>query len=175
MNYFYTEYWMEGEVRGPMGTANHLSVPNQVFPTTDGSVVIIAPNDEMWRRCAEALGDPSLDRPEYKVMPDRLRLREELVAAISEVTRELTSNEIVERLAAVKVNVAKVNNVGEAARRCADRGDRRCRGVRGRRPAGEGGREPVQSVRDADDGGASAAGARRGDGGDSARSRVRCG
>ena len=52
MNYFYGEYWAKGVIRKPMGTANHLSVPNQVFPTADGSVVIIAPSDEMWRRCA---------------------------------------------------------------------------------------------------------------------------
>ena len=65
LSYFYTEYWMDGTVRKPMGTANHLSVPNQVFPTSDGGVVIIAPNDEMWQRCVDALGDPSLDRPEF--------------------------------------------------------------------------------------------------------------
>ncbi len=115
LSYFYTEYWMEGTVRKPMGTANHLSVPNQVFPTSDGGVVIIAPNDEMWQRCVDALGDPSLDRPEFKAVLDRLRRREELVAAVSTVTRRMTSREAVERLGAVKVNVAKVNTVGEAA------------------------------------------------------------
>ena len=115
LSYFYTEYWMEGTVRKPMGTANHLSVPNQVFPTSDGGVVIIAPNDEMWQRCVDALGDPSLDRPEFKRVLDRLRRRAELVEAVSAVTRRMTSREAVERLGAVKVNVAKVNNVGEAA------------------------------------------------------------
>ena len=83
LSYFYTEYWMEGTVRKPMGTANHLSVPNQVFPTSDGGVVIIAPNDEMWQRCVDALGDPSLDRPEFRHVLDRLRRREELVEAVS--------------------------------------------------------------------------------------------
>jgi len=115
LSYFYTEYWMEGTVRKPMGTANHLSVPNQVFPTSDGGVVIIAPNDEMWQRCVDALGDKSLDRPEFKGVLDRLRRREELVEAVSRVTRRMTSREAVERLGAVKVNVAKVNTVGEAA------------------------------------------------------------
>src|SRR5208282_3423470 len=36
MNYFYTEYWLDGTARGRMGTANHLSVPNQAFPAIDG-------------------------------------------------------------------------------------------------------------------------------------------
>ena len=115
LSYFYTEYWMEGTVRKPMGTANHLSAPNQVFPTSDGGVVIIAPNDDMWQRCVDALGERSLDRPEFKNVLDRLRRREELVEALSAVTRKLTSREVVERLGAVKVNVAKVHSVGEAA------------------------------------------------------------
>ena len=87
LSYFYTEYWMDGTVRKPMGTANHLSVPNQVFPTADGGVVIIAPNDEMWQRCVDALGEPSLDRPEFERVLERLRRREELVEAVSAVTR----------------------------------------------------------------------------------------
>ena len=75
MNYFYGEYWALGVIRRPMGTANHLSVPNQVFPAADGSVVIIAPSDDMWRRAAQAL-DPALDRDEWRTTVDRQRHRE---------------------------------------------------------------------------------------------------
>jgi crotonobetainyl-CoA:carnitine CoA-transferase CaiB-like acyl-CoA transferase len=114
MNYIYTDYSMKGEVRGPMGTANHLSVPNQAFPTKDGSVIIIAPSDEMWARCARALDQERLGGPEYKVSADRLRLRDTLIPAIGAVTSALTSKDVVGRLSAVKVNVAKVNTVGEA-------------------------------------------------------------
>jgi len=115
MNYFYGEYWAQGIVRKPMGTANHLSVPNQVFPTADGSVVIIAPSDDMWRRCAAALDRERLDRPEYGTTVDRQRRREEVIAAISSVTGKMTSDEVVRRLAAAKVNVARVNDIGAAA------------------------------------------------------------
>ncbi len=115
LNYFYGEYWATGVVRKPMGTANHLSVPNQVFDTRDGRVVIIAPSDEMWRRCALALDATSLHRDGWATMLDRQRHRTEIVAAISAVTRSLTSDEVMERLAPAKVNVAKVNDIGEAA------------------------------------------------------------
>jgi len=115
LSYFYTEYWMDGTVRKPMGTANHLSVPNQVFPSSDGGVVIIAPNDEMWQRCVAALGEPSLGRAEFATVLARLDNRAMLVEALSAVTRTMTSRELVERLGAVKVNVSKVNTVGEAA------------------------------------------------------------
>jgi crotonobetainyl-CoA:carnitine CoA-transferase CaiB-like acyl-CoA transferase len=114
MNYFYGEYWALGVIRGRMGTANHLSVPNQVFPAADGSVVIIAPNDEMWKRTAAAL-DPALDRPEWRTMVDRQQHRAAIIDAISAVTRTLKSEELVKRLGDAKVNVAKVNDIGEAA------------------------------------------------------------
>jgi crotonobetainyl-CoA:carnitine CoA-transferase CaiB-like acyl-CoA transferase len=115
MNYFYSEYWIDGVVRERMGTANHLSVPNQVFPTADGSVVIIAPSDEMWRHCARALDPERLDRPEYATTADRQARRKELIDRISAITRELTSQDVLERLGAVRVNVAKVHTVSEAA------------------------------------------------------------
>ena len=114
MNYFYGEYWALGVVRGRMGTANHLSVPNQVFPAADGGVVIIAPSDDMWIRTAAAL-DPSLDRPEWRTTVDRQRHRDEVIEAISTITRTMTSDELIDRLGKAKVNVAKVNDIGEAA------------------------------------------------------------
>jgi len=115
MGYFYTEYWTLGISRSRMGTANHLSVPNQAFPTKDGSVVIIAPGDDMWKRCARALDPERLDRPEYDTMFERRERREELIAMISEVTGGMTSDEVVARLGEVKVNVARVNTIAEAA------------------------------------------------------------
>ena len=115
MSYMYTEYWLDGTVRKPMGTANHLSVPNQVVPTKDGSVVISAPSDEMWRRCARALDAARLDRPEFATAMDRRLRRDEVIGTLSAVTGAMTSDAVVAALAPVKVNVAKVNSVGEAA------------------------------------------------------------
>ena len=115
MNYFYADYWMTGNTHGRMGTANHLSVPNQAFPASDGMVIIIAPNDEMWLRCARALDAEALERPEFSRSSDRLSRRHEVVAALGAVTAKLSCAEIVARLGAVKVNVAKVNDIGEAA------------------------------------------------------------
>lgn len=114
MNYFYGEYWSLGVVRGRMGTANHLSVPNQVFPAADGSVVIIAPSDVMWVRLAAAL-DPALDRPEWRTTVDRQKHRVAIIEAISAVTSTMTCAELIRRLGPEKVNVAKVNDIGEAA------------------------------------------------------------
>ncbi len=115
MNYFYGEYWATGVIRKPMGTANHLSVPNQVFPSADGSVVIIAPSNEMWIRCAQALNAEKLDRPEWRGLVDRQRHRTAIIQAMTEVTLSMSSEELVRRLGPAKVNVAVVNNIGMAA------------------------------------------------------------
>lgn len=115
MNYFYTDYWISGNLHARMGTANHLSVPNQAFPASDGMVIIIAPNDEMWSRCVKALGPDELGRPEFARASDRLARRNDVVAALSAVTSKFTCAEILKRLGDVKVNVSKVQDIGEAA------------------------------------------------------------
>lgn len=115
MSYLYSDHWLTGAVHRRMGTANHLSVPDQAFPTADGHVVIIAPTDEMWRRCALALDAARLDRPEFRTAVERHRRRDEVVATISAVTLGMTGDEVVERLGPARVNVARMNDVGEAA------------------------------------------------------------
>src|SRR5262249_34543428 len=115
MNYFYTEYWLDGTVRKPMGTANHLSVPNQAFPAADGSVIIIASQDDMWLRCATALCPEKLDRPHFRNALDRRTHRDELVTALAQVTAQMSCGVLIEKLGTAKVNVSKVNTVAEAA------------------------------------------------------------
>lgn len=115
MSYFYTEYWLDGTVRGPMGTANHLTVPNQAFPTADGSAVIVAASDEMWDRCVQALDSDRLDRPEFRTAKDRLRNRELLVNELSAVTANLSFAELSRRLVNTRVVVSRVNSVAQAA------------------------------------------------------------
>lgn len=115
MSYFYSEYWMTGKQRTRMGTANHLSVPNQVFATEDGYAVIIAPSDGMWERCAHALDPATLARPEFATILDRQANRDSLIEALSNATRQWKVDDLVRCLGDAKVNVAKVNSVGEAA------------------------------------------------------------
>jgi CoA:oxalate CoA-transferase len=115
MSYQYADYWADGTVNQRMGTANNLSAPNQAFPTRDGSVIIIAPVDDMWQRCANALDAKELNILEFKSGFDRLRLREKLVAAICKVTRTMTTGDVLDRLGEARVNVANVNTIPEAA------------------------------------------------------------
>lgn len=115
MSYFYTDWWLAGTEHRRMGTANHLTVPNQVFPAADGDVVIIAPSDDMWRRLARALDAATLDRPDFATALDRRTNRMAVIEALSAVTRRMACDEILTRLGAAKVNVARVNSVAQAA------------------------------------------------------------
>ena len=115
MGYFYTEYWEDGTQRAPMGTANHLSVPNQAFPAKDGQVVIIASTDPQWQRVARVLGDPRLMDARFATVLSRKANRAALVALLSEITAQHTAAELAARLGAEKVTCSKVNSIGEAA------------------------------------------------------------
>lgn len=115
MSYFYQDYWLTGNRHRRLGTANHLSVPNQAFPATDGHVIIIAPSDEMWARCADALDPDALARPEWRQASDRLAHRRDLVAALTRITERLDKAEIHRRLSDARVNVSIVQDIGEAA------------------------------------------------------------
>jgi len=115
MSYFYTDWWLARTEHRRMGTANHLTVPNQVFPAADGDVVIIAPSDDMWRRLARALDPERLELPEYLTAMDRRTNRAALLATLTQVTHALSCDEILRRLGAAKVNVARVHDVGQAA------------------------------------------------------------
>lgn len=115
MSYFYGEYWLDGTIPKPMGTGNRLGVPNQAFPTTDGHVIIVANDDAMWRRIAQALDAEKLDIPEYRPISGRRQHRVQLIAAIAEITSSLSTEQLVARLEANKVVASPLLNVAQAA------------------------------------------------------------
>jgi len=115
MSYFYQDYWLTGKQHQRMGTANHLSVPNQAFPTLDGYVVIIAPTDEMWARLAATLDPGTLGVEKFRTASERLRLRKEVVEALSSVTRRMSKHDIHAALSRAKVSVSIMQGIGEAA------------------------------------------------------------
>jgi crotonobetainyl-CoA:carnitine CoA-transferase CaiB-like acyl-CoA transferase len=113
VGYQLTGYLASGTVPGREGTAFPLIAPYQVFPTAEGELMIAAGNDGLWRRLREALDLP--DDARFRTNPDRVRNRDELVAAISERLRALPSAAWLERLRAAGVPVAPVQDVGQVA------------------------------------------------------------
>jgi crotonobetainyl-CoA:carnitine CoA-transferase CaiB-like acyl-CoA transferase len=115
MSYFYGEYWLDGTIPKPMGTGNRLGVPNQAFPTTDGAVIIVANDDAMWRRIAQALEPSRLDLPEFRPIAGRRQHRTRLIATITEITSKLTTAQLIAQLEAGKVVASPLLNVAQAA------------------------------------------------------------
>jgi crotonobetainyl-CoA:carnitine CoA-transferase CaiB-like acyl-CoA transferase len=115
MSYFYGEYWLDGTIPKPMGTGNRLGVPNQAFPTTNGAVIIVANDDAMWRRIAQALEPARLDLPEFRPIAGRRQHRVRLIETITNITSVLTTAQLIAQLEAGKVVASPLLNVAQAA------------------------------------------------------------
>jgi formyl-CoA transferase/CoA:oxalate CoA-transferase len=101
-----------GVVPGRHGSAFPLIAPYEVFPTSDGALMIVAGSDGLYERLRAALGLP--DDARFKTNPDRVRNRGELAALLSERLRTRTSEEWEADLAAAGVPASPVRDVGEA-------------------------------------------------------------
>jgi len=101
-----------GEVPGRHGSAFPLIAPYEVFPTSDGSLMIVAGSDGLYERLRGVLDLP--DDPRFRTNPDRVKNRSELVALLSERLRRRTSDEWEAELASAGVPASPVRDVGEA-------------------------------------------------------------
>ncbi|MDX6470840.1 MAG: hypothetical protein QOF75_2643 [Gaiellaceae bacterium] len=101
-----------GEVPGRHGSAFPLIAPYEVFPTSDGSLMIVAGSDGLYERLRGALELP--DDARFRTNPDRVRNRAELAALLSERLRTRTTAEWEAELAAAGVPASPVRDVGEA-------------------------------------------------------------
>jgi crotonobetainyl-CoA:carnitine CoA-transferase CaiB-like acyl-CoA transferase len=108
-----TAFLGAGEVPERAGTGFPLIVPYQAFPTADGALMVCAANDRLYGRLREALDLPDDER--FATNPDRVRNRDALVALITERLRAEPRATWLERLRAVGVPAAPVQDVGTAA------------------------------------------------------------
>jgi crotonobetainyl-CoA:carnitine CoA-transferase CaiB-like acyl-CoA transferase len=105
-----------GAVPAAQGTAFHAIAPYQVFPASDGGLMITAANDNLFRRLVEAVDLPELaDDPRFATNPDRVANRAELAEALSARLREDTRRAWLDRLEAAGVPAAPVQDIGEVA------------------------------------------------------------
>jgi glutaryl-CoA transferase len=82
-------YLLSGQVPRRWGTAHPNTVPYQVFPTSDGHVILGANNDAQFRRLCEFAGASELATDSrFATNALRLKHREELVSLLAELTRK---------------------------------------------------------------------------------------
>ncbi|MBI4637974.1 MAG: CoA transferase [Candidatus Rokubacteria bacterium] len=109
VSYHAMGYLGSGEVPRPQGSGTAMIVPYQAFPSADGFVMIAAGSDALFARLAQALGAPALATDErFRDNPSRVRNRPALVDALSALTRELKTTELLERLRVAGVPSAPI-------------------------------------------------------------------
>ncbi len=98
----------------PLGSAHPLAAPYEAFETADGWLTLGASNEETWQRLPPVLDRPDLlEDPRFTLNKDRMAHREELATELSEVFKNRTTEDWLERLATAGVPAGPVLSVGE--------------------------------------------------------------
>ncbi len=112
ISYHAMGYLASGEVPRPQGSGTAMIAPYQAFPTADGYAMIAAGSDALFTRLSDALGAPDLARDaRFGDNPSRVRHREALVAALSALTREYKTADLLEALRRAGVPAAPINTI----------------------------------------------------------------
>ncbi len=107
-------FLVTGKVPQRLGNAHPVVVPYQVFPVSDGHVIIAAGNDGQFAKLCRVLGEPDLAQdPKYKTNADRVRNRDQLIPHLFGLTARFKRAELAARLEAVQVPAGPINNLAD--------------------------------------------------------------
>ncbi len=116
MAYHLQGYLATGDPPGPLGSGLGMIAPYQAFPAADGSIMIAAANDGLFRRLCEALVLPELLRdPRFASNADRVAHRDALVDILSQRTRREPAAELLARLRDAGVPCAPIHDAAGVA------------------------------------------------------------
>jgi formyl-CoA transferase len=107
-------YLMRGEIPEQAGNNHPTGSPTGVFPTRDGHVNL-APTPPMWRRFCEAIGRTDLiEHRDYATNKLRVKHRPALHSLIEAITRESSSEALVEKMNQAGIPCGPINQVDQA-------------------------------------------------------------
>lgn len=107
-------YLVSGKVPQRLGNAHATVVPYQVFPASDGHLIIAVGNDSQFRKFCEMLGVPELGTdPRYRGNGDRVVNRATLIPQLSALTAKHTRSHLLEKLESLGVPAGPINDLGE--------------------------------------------------------------
>ena len=95
------------------GNTHEFFCPVSVYQTSNGYVYLAVGNDRQWKTMISQDMFKSLDKPEYANNAGRIGDVENLNAAINEITRDYTSEELIELFTSLTVPISKINTVAE--------------------------------------------------------------
>jgi crotonobetainyl-CoA:carnitine CoA-transferase CaiB-like acyl-CoA transferase len=97
-----------------IGNAHPVVVPYQVFPVTDGHIIIACGNDGQFGKLCAVLGDPAMAQDAlYKTNSDRVVNRTTLIPRMTALTMRFAKADIIARLEAVQVPAGPINTLAD--------------------------------------------------------------
>ena len=107
-------YLVSGTAPRRMGNAHPNIVPYQVFPASDGHLIIAVGNDGQFARLCAVLGIAELAAdPAYRTNADRVANRADLIALLAERTRTFARDALLAELEKATVPAGPINSVAD--------------------------------------------------------------
>lgn len=107
-----SNFLVGGQLPQRMGNAHPSIVPYQDFPTADGHMIVTVGNDGQFASFCRVLGRPEWARDErFASNPQRVRHRDELIAAICALTVARSTDDWVAAMEAAKVPCGPINTL----------------------------------------------------------------
>ncbi len=105
-------YFVSGKAPKRLGNAHPNIVPYQVFPASDGHLIIAVGNDGQFRRLCAVLGLPELaDNPRYTTNAARVAARSDLVPILTAETSTRARDDLLAALEGEGVPAGPINSV----------------------------------------------------------------
>jgi crotonobetainyl-CoA:carnitine CoA-transferase CaiB-like acyl-CoA transferase len=107
-------YLVSGQTPQRMGNAHATVVPYQVFPVSDGHIIIACGNDGQFSRLMTVLGDAAMaNNPIYTTNEARVVNRATLIPRMMELTAKFSRADLLAKLEAVGVPGGPINSVAD--------------------------------------------------------------
>jgi formyl-CoA transferase/CoA:oxalate CoA-transferase len=107
-------YFGDGKIPRPMGTAYSVVVPYQTFHTKTLDLALAIAGEKIWRKFCPAIGCPELaDDPRYTSTLERSRNRDSLLPTLQQVFLTRTYEEWEKILLANDIPVGAINNIAQ--------------------------------------------------------------
>jgi crotonobetainyl-CoA:carnitine CoA-transferase CaiB-like acyl-CoA transferase len=105
-------YLVSGTSPTRMGNAHPNIVPYQVFPSSDGHLIIATGSQTQWSKLCQVLGlDELIDDVRFRTNQDRVKNRDELAALISARTSLRTRDDMLAEFDAKFIPAGPINSV----------------------------------------------------------------
>jgi glutaryl-CoA transferase len=107
-------YFCSGRIPIRYGNAHAQVVPYEVFPTSDGHIILAIGNDGQFKRFCEIAGCAELaEEPRFKTNSQRIVHRAELIPLIADAMRTRSKQEWIAALEEATVPCGPINNMKE--------------------------------------------------------------